>query len=79
MSKCKNQTTDAQRTMLRLDANLDFGGRREELETPAAAHYLCDDDKDKAGGDDGGLNAEGYGCAGASDPLGLEVCYAETT
>jgi len=79
--ECLNAKPDSKHTThnAKLDANLDFGGRREELETPAAAHHLRDDDEDEAGGDDGGLDAEGYGCAGSSDPLGLEIGYTETT
>lgn len=60
-------------------SDLDLGRGRQELEAPAPAHDLRDDDEDEAGGDDGALHAERHGGAGLGDPLGLEIGYAETT
>jgi hypothetical protein len=58
---------------------LDLGRRRKELQSPAPAHNLRDDDEDEAGCDNGSLHAECYSSAGLGYPLGLEVGDAETT
>ena len=74
-SKYKRDHTE-HRTMI---GPLDLGRRRKELQSPAPAHNLRDDDEDEAGCDDSSLHAEGHSSAGLGNPLGLEVGDAETT
>jgi hypothetical protein len=57
---------------------LDLGCWRKELESPAPAHDLCDDDEDETSSDDSSLHTECHRSTRPSNPLSLEVCDAET-
>jgi hypothetical protein len=50
-----------------------------ELNSPASAQELCNDDEDESKSNESCLYAEGHSSTGLSNPLCLEVGNAETT
>jgi hypothetical protein len=68
---CKERTTQYQQ--------LDLGRRRKELQSPAPAHHLRDDDEDETGCNDSSLYTKSNGSTRLGNPLGLEISDAETT
>jgi hypothetical protein len=58
---------------------LDLSRGSRELDSPASAHELCDDNEDESESNESCLNAESHRGTRLSNPLCLEVGNAEAT